>query len=150
MKHNRHVLGWSLAPLLASLFLLDFFFLIDKLIYSVQCCFNRPLCPEVGIITRLPLRLIELEPAITSVLLEYACKNRLAHSSAASLCFDSVISVSRKGSHSVGRSQQHRRAQQRQVETLCAQMCWDRHVDDFEGRNEEFIQTMWFFCVSGG
>lgn len=92
------VLRWSLVPLLASLFLsfLDFlfFFSTDTLIYSVQCCFNRPLCPGVGIITRLPLRLIELEPAITSVLLKCAHKHRLAHSSTASLRFDSVISIS--------------------------------------------------------
>lgn len=44
---------------------------LDTLIYSVHCCFNRPLCPGVGIITELPSRLIGLEPAITSVLLEY-------------------------------------------------------------------------------
>lgn len=37
------------------------------LIYSVHCCFNRPLCPGVGIITPLPSRLIGLEPTITSV-----------------------------------------------------------------------------------
>lgn len=44
---------------------------LDTLIYSVHCCFNRPLCPGVGIITELPSRLIGLEPAITSVLPEY-------------------------------------------------------------------------------
>lgn len=44
---------------------------LDTLIYSVHCCFNRPLCPGVGIITELPSRLIGLEPPITSVLLEY-------------------------------------------------------------------------------
>lgn len=44
---------------------------VDTLIYSVHCCFNRPLCPGVGIITELPSRLIGIEPAITSVLPEY-------------------------------------------------------------------------------
>lgn len=38
----------------------------------------------------LPRRLIEPESAITSVLLEYACKHSLADSP----CFDSVISIS--------------------------------------------------------
>lgn len=40
-------------------------------------------------------------------------------------------------------------AQQRQHETLYAQMCRERHVDSFEGRNEEFIQTMRFFVSRG-
>lgn len=55
-----------------------FFFFLDTLIYSVHCCFNRPLCPGVGIITELPSRLIGLEPAITSVLLEYTDTQTLA------------------------------------------------------------------------
>lgn len=56
-------------------FPLYFPFWVFTLIYSVQCCFKRPLCPGVGIIMGLPQRLIEPEPAITSVLLEYACKH---------------------------------------------------------------------------
>lgn len=42
----------------------------------------------------LPRRLIEPEPAITSVLLQYACKHSLADSTTASPYFDSVISIS--------------------------------------------------------
>lgn len=52
---------------------------LDTLIYSVHCCFNRPLCPGVGIITELPSRLIGLEPAITSVLLEYTDTQTQTH-----------------------------------------------------------------------
>lgn len=72
------ILNIYFLPLLLSHSFLFFFFL-DTLIYSVHCCFNRPLCPGVGIITELPSRLIGLEPAITSVLLEYTDTQTLAH-----------------------------------------------------------------------
>lgn len=63
-------------PLYSSILPLSLFSLfLDTLIYSVHCCFNRPLCPGVGIITELASRLIGLEPAITSVLLEYTHKH---------------------------------------------------------------------------
>lgn len=71
------ILNIYFLPLLLS-HSLSFFFFLDTLIYSVHCCFNRPLCPGVGIITELPSRLIGLEPAITSVLLEYTDTQTLA------------------------------------------------------------------------
>lgn len=73
---------------------------LDTLIYSVHCCFNRPLCPGVGIITELPSRLIGLEPAITSVLLEYTDTQTQPCTHKHTLPpFDSVISISEKESH---------------------------------------------------
>ena len=64
-------LPYSLIPISCLSFFLSpvLSLSLDTLIYSVHCCFNRPLCPGVGIITELPSRLIGLEPAITSVLL---------------------------------------------------------------------------------
>lgn len=128
-------------------FPLYFPFWVFTLIYSVQCCFKRPLCPGVGIITGLPLGLIEPEPAITSVLLEYACKHSLADSSTASPCFDSVISISEYEatvssclSNTVGAQQKSRK-----MLSPDTQWCWERHFDAFE---LYFMQAMCYFFVS--
>lgn len=69
---------------------------LDTAIYSVHCCLNRPLFPGVGIITELPSRLIGLEPAITSVLLEYTDTNTDLSIQTRAPSFDSVISISKK------------------------------------------------------
>lgn len=71
LSYNCSQPPYSLTCISCLSFFLSPSLSLDTLIYSVHCCFNRPLCPGVGIITELPSRLIGLEPAITSVLLEY-------------------------------------------------------------------------------